>query len=215
MYLIFYPTVTQSVTSFISQCMVSKQENDNSSNNGTTDSSDNNDSNIIVHELISEVLITTFEDLSDCRSSLLSLVMKGLVACNESTKLFKTPFIIAEKTFIKLFRDICHRHPHILVEAHSCLENYILTATASLPVPILEQILLPLSTVCSSPSLSSSSSSSSLLSSPPNAIYGYLITSYRKCLLHPDIERKSFAIKSLLNLLPKVSQLFSLISLLL
>ena len=211
MYLIFYPTVMQNVITFVSQCIVSKQESD--SNYDSSDSNDNITTDIIEQELVSEILITVFEVLSDCRSSLLSLIMKGMVACNQSTKMFKAPFTIAEKTFIKLFRDVCYRHPHILVDAHSSLENYILTATSSLPVHILEQILLPLSTVCS---LSLSSlSSSSLTSSPPNAIYGHLITCYRKCLLHPDIERKSFAIKSLVHLLPKVSLVVLLILLLL
>jgi len=197
MYSVFYPSVTQACTNFISQCILSRYENDAieslnriSENEVVASpyaSPDEVIKDINISELLSECLITVFQDINDCRSALLSLTMKGLVACFQSSKMLKVKFLVAEETFIKLFRDICYRYPRILVQSHSSLENYILTASV-LPVSTLERILFPLGTVCS-------------LS---NAIYGYLITCYRKCLLHPDIERKSFAIKSLLTLLPQV-----------
>lgn len=152
MYSVFYPSVTQSCTNFISQCIISRYENDiigSRSNNfddidTATVSPEEVVQEINISELLSECLITVFQDINDCRSSLLSLVMKGLVACFQSTRMFKVNFLIAEETFIKLFRDICYRHPRILAQSHSSLENYILTASV-LPVVTLERILFPLS----------------------------------------------------------------------
>jgi len=154
-YAVFYPSVTQACMNFVHQCMMSRFRNDMiDSRNDTFEHDEMATSNfqldeviteINISELISESLITVFQDISDCRSSLLSLIMKGLVACFQSSKMFKVNFVVAEEAFIKLFRDICYLHPRMLVQSHASLENYILTASV-LPVLTLERIMSPLST---------------------------------------------------------------------
>jgi hypothetical protein len=212
-YMTCYPHQLQQSLDLIKQCILNRNNNNNNNDNNSNNSSklvQNIDVivNFDIQKLIIECLATVFSFAENCRSPLLSSIIRGIViSCdknklspielNKSSKNFPTmnklstdnihlhAQLSAKNIFLKLFSILCHRNSTSISSFHIIVQNYLLMISA-LHSRDLESALLPLNKVCNHSKI----------------IFGHVISTYRKFLLHKDVGKKIFAIQALISLLP-------------
>ena len=153
-------------------------------------------------QLLVHWLLVIFENIEVSRPSLLSATTRGIIASITKVSTFETnrlkahenniiyTSLVAAKSFLlELFDAMCTRYPECISNLHQHIQNHILSFTSSLPVTSLTHAMTSITRVC-------------YLSAP---IFGYILSCYRKNLLHKDVSNKVFAVNGLIQLLEACS----------